>query len=110
MDFIRRKTISLDGAELTISCLTQKALEDFQAEEKKIEGDVEKFFKFRRSVIAYALNRAAGTEEHTEEKLKDLLDVGTIRTLFREILRFSGLSVAEPKAGAPGELEPSSTS
>jgi hypothetical protein len=28
-DFIRRKTITLDGAVFVISCLTQKALEEF---------------------------------------------------------------------------------
>jgi hypothetical protein len=119
-DFIRRKTISIDSAEFTISCLTQKALEEFEAEEKKIEGDVAKYFTFRRSVIAYALNRAAvavaDAEKHTEASLKDVLDPGTIRSLFREVLKFSGVPVAEPseapaaaaKAGAPGEIEPSS--
>ena len=109
-DFIRRKTIPLDGAEFVISCLTQKALEDFQDEEKKIDGDLAKGREFRRKVIAYALNRAAQAEEHAAEKLKDVLDIGTISTLFLEILKFSGITLASPKAGASGEQEPSSTS
>lgn len=116
-NLIRRKTINLDGAEFVISCLTQRALEEFKTEEAKVTAEADAILTFRRKVIAYAMNRAmpelADDAKYTEEKLKDILDLGSITPLFHEVLAFSGIQVAAkaaPEAGASGETSPSSTS
>jgi hypothetical protein len=118
-NLIRRKTVNLDGAEFVISCLTQRALEDFKAEEAKLENQADAILTFRRKVIAYAMNRAlpelAEDAKYTEEKLKDILDLGSITPLFHEVLAFSGIQLAtkaapDAEAGASGETSPSSTS
>jgi len=90
-DQIRRKTVTIDGAEFIISPLTLKRTRELAKE------DTETI-----SVIAYSLNRAAGSDdtEYTKENLEDLLDAHSRTVLFNEILAFSGL---RQEGGATGE-------
>ena len=92
---IRKKTVTLDGANFIISPLTHRAATDLAAKEK--DSDV------RFEAIVFSLNRAAvnGDLLVSVEQLRDELDPLTTRTLFKEILTFSGLEVAKTVGEAP---------
>ncbi len=121
MDFIRRKTVTIDGAEFLISNLTFKQTRALsEAEEKLKAGDGPAHRKFRLGVVAQSMNRAAkeatqrfivedveGSKEAGAINLDDVLDPKSLTELFFEILGFSGLTIevkgASPEVGASGE-------
>lgn len=92
---IRKKTVTIDGAEYLISPLTHAAAAQY-AEKEKEQKDV------RFEVIAFSLNRAAGTQEFTEENLRTESDPLLTKKLFAEILELSGMKTVEKK---PGETQ-----
>lgn len=96
---VRKKTVSLDGAEFVISPLTHRAATDFSTDEK--DESAKKDVRFK--TIAFSLNRASGSEEVTVESLRADSDPKTTDFLFTEILILSGLKVTaagEDKAPA----------
>ena len=87
---IRKKTVTLDGADFVISPLTHRAASDLAAKEK--DADV------RLEAIVFSLNRASDLAV-TVEQLREELDPFTTQTLFVEILKFSGLKTVDPTVG-----------
>ena len=84
---IRKKVVTLDGAEFTIAELSLKQVKALaQAGTSSVQ------------VILQSMNRAGGS--FTEEQLEEILGPYSRNNLFDEILAFSGL---KREAGAAGE-------
>lgn len=99
MDQVRRKTVTLDGADFVISNLTFKQATELADAEKELpDKDVTAYRDFRLKVVAESLSRAG--QSVTAEALQEILDFASLDLLFREILIFCGL---RSQGGASGE-------
>ena len=118
----RLKKIELDGAEFTIAPLTTVQVEEFSQSDDTLNGLM--FMASTYSVICMGLNNvpqpytltisgASGVAQAvgppwTPERVRNELDIVTVKWLYTEILKFSGLNT-EPVEVKPGEPQGAST-
>lgn len=109
---VRKKKVTLDGAEFTIAPLTLDQVDEYVAPLEDIANQKSVGFKKGFQVVAYGLNNALpeGEAQWTEERIKSELDLVIFEHLQNEIIEFSGfkldkaaIAAAGVQVGVPGE-------